>query len=133
MLGYPQSWLEALHLTETHRTRKVAHNTTLVDVADGIGIQYHDTIIVVFRPDGSTELNTGGWFTSTTKARFNHCGFRTFQCDSQWFLTTEKGTFEWNHNAIIVEADGSLRTLGRVGLVPIDSDYRAEKFTRGGK
>lgn len=53
---------------------------------------YHDTPIVSWFSDGSIRLNTGGFFTRTTKARMNSFlprGFSVFQRDTKWYLYSE--------------------------------------------
>lgn len=39
--------------------------------SDGIGIRLHNTDVVVWHPDETVTLNTGGWLTVTTKGRIN--------------------------------------------------------------
>lgn len=52
--------------------RKLANNTYAHRNADGsIAIQLHSTDILTFHPDGRTVVTSGGWQTSTTKARLN--------------------------------------------------------------
>lgn len=63
-----------------HERRKIANNTWLErrpandgieDDDDEIAVRLHDTDVVTYRRDGAISLNTGGWFTVTTKARMN--------------------------------------------------------------
>lgn len=55
-------------------------------------VQYHQTCVVAVYPDGSIELDTGGWKTATTKARMNQAahqfnlGFRVYQHKHEWFV-----------------------------------------------
>ncbi|MDQ3276459.1 MAG: hypothetical protein M3Q39_15900 [Actinomycetota bacterium] len=51
---------------------KVAHNTYLVNLANGIGVLYHDTYIVTYHEDGAVTLDCGGWPTSTTVNRMHN-------------------------------------------------------------
>lgn len=52
--------------------RKMANNTYAERIdEDRIGIRLHDTHVVIYHRDGSVELDTGGWFTVTTKDRIN--------------------------------------------------------------
>lgn len=52
--------------------RKVANNTWAERRPNGdIAIRLHATDVVTYSPDGSITLNTGGWFTVTTKERMN--------------------------------------------------------------
>lgn len=79
-----QSYTEADQLLQgrCHKRRKIANNTWLErrpanyddgieDDDDEIAVRLHDTDIVTFRRDGAISLNTGGWFTVTTKERMN--------------------------------------------------------------
>jgi hypothetical protein len=51
--------------------RKVANNTYAERRWPDIAIRLHDTDVVTLHPDGSITLNTGGWYTVTTKDRLN--------------------------------------------------------------
>lgn len=53
------------------RSRKVANNTYAIRRDHDIALRLHDTDVVTFHPDGSITLNTGGWYTMTTKERMN--------------------------------------------------------------
>lgn len=63
---------------------KLAHNTTIEQVYDrrhtgglpSYAVVLHGTRVVTFNPDGSIDLNTGGWQTPTTRDRMNRCGIR---------------------------------------------------------
>lgn len=69
--------------------RKIGNNTWLERRApDEITVRLHDTDVVVYRSDGAISLNTGGWFTVTTKARINE--FSPFGVSSnrgEWSVT----------------------------------------------
>ena len=50
----------------------ISNNTIRINYEDGRqAIRLHNTDIITTHPDGSTELNSGGWRTHTTKARIN--------------------------------------------------------------
>lgn len=52
--------------------RKIANNTWLERRGDdAIAVRLHQTDVVTYRADGSITLDTGGWFTVTTKERMN--------------------------------------------------------------
>ena len=62
----------------------------------------HRTAIAVY--DHNTQalkLNTGGWHSVTTKSRLNailselKCGFRVFQKDFDWYLSTNNQTVDF--------------------------------------
>ena len=61
---------------KNYNYRKIGNNTYVVKTDDLlkrkiIGIQYHNTVIVGIREDGSYFINNGGWFSATTKQRIN--------------------------------------------------------------
>lgn len=69
-------------------SRKVGNNTYAEILVDGsIGIMLHGTCVVKIHPDNSATLNTGGWYSSTTKDRMNkYSPVRVYQRKGQWYL-----------------------------------------------
>lgn len=56
-------------------SKKLARNTYLIRKEDGeFAVRYHDTEIIVWHKDHTATLNTGGWYTVTTKERINRWG-----------------------------------------------------------
>lgn len=56
------------------------------------GVTYHSTEVVSYLPNGGVRLNTGGWFTNTTKQRmnqYNQRGVYIFQRKGEWFASFE--------------------------------------------
>jgi hypothetical protein len=75
--------------------RKVANNTWLERRGDDIAVRLHATDIVTYRADGAISLNTGGWFTVTTKARM--CEFTPFVVGSnrgEWYVVAQRNFAE---------------------------------------
>jgi len=68
--------------------RKVGNNTYAEILHDGsVGIVLHSTYVVKIHPDNSATLNTGGWYTSTTKDRINkYSPVRVYQKRGEWYL-----------------------------------------------
>lgn len=68
--------------------RKIANNTWLVRLFDGdIGMVYHRTRVVTFHKDGTVTLNTGGWYTYTTKERMNWVdGLSVYSHKGEWYV-----------------------------------------------
>lgn len=66
----------------------------LVDGAGRTQVIFHQTPVVTFNAD-RIQLNTGGWWTSSTKSRMNQAsqefglGFRVFQKQGNWFADFE--------------------------------------------
>lgn len=60
---------------------------------DVLKVQYHDTTVVIASlKTGEVVLDTGGWFTATTKARMNQAarqyslGYEVVQRKKEWFV-----------------------------------------------
>jgi hypothetical protein len=52
-------------------SKTLCHMTTLRKVEAGYAIRYHNTDVVTIHEDNSYTLNSGGWYTPTTKDRIN--------------------------------------------------------------
>ena len=69
-------------------SRKIARNTVLFRLQDGTYcVKYHNTIVVKKTPNGEITLNSGGFYTVTTKARFleyGHVGLT--QKNGVWYM-----------------------------------------------
>ena len=72
----------------------------------------HRTAIAVY--DHNTQalkLNTGGWYSVTTKSRLNAIldqlitGARVFQRDFNWYLSTNNQTVDFWDNMILVNGE----------------------------
>ena len=72
----------------------------------------HRTAIAVY--DHNTQalkLNTGGWYSVTTKSRLNAilqeliAGARVFQRDFNWFLSYNKHTYDFNDGMILCNGE----------------------------
>ena len=70
---------------------KLGNNTWALRRDDGIGVRYHWTIVVTFRPDGAMVLHSGGYRTMTTKDRIDQFlyanrGLRLCQERGEWWI-----------------------------------------------
>ena len=82
-------------------------NTTVNIKEDGkIIVKYYDTTIVVVT-EKKISLNTGGWFTPTTKTRMNQTsrqfklGYLVYVKNGKWFVQTITGeVLEFQGNEI---------------------------------
>ena len=77
----------------THKTEVLTENGVT-------SVKYHDTKVVTFSED-AIMLDTGGWFTPTTKARMNQTsnafclGFQVYQKNYEWFADYNGKTYEF--------------------------------------
>lgn len=105
------SYLDTQLQGRNRNSRKLANNTYAERRDSNIAIRLHQTDILTFKPDGEIVTNTGGWFSSTTKARLNEflpSGYRIYQNKGQW---------NWS--------DGQLFSSGDK-LVPAPGGYKLE-------
>ena len=75
-------------------------------------IVLHRTAIAVYdHKNQALKLNTGGWHSVTTKSRLNailselKCGFRVFQKNFDWYLSTNNQTVDFWDNMILVNGE----------------------------
>ncbi len=81
--------------------------TAISTDADGVmRVSYHSTPVVTVYPNGRIDLDSGGWFTVTTKTRMNQAsnqfglGFKVFQKDFRWFVDVDGHTIDWQEAAV---------------------------------
>jgi hypothetical protein len=82
---HPRDLATATTNLDGRSTRKIANNTYLQlrPAQDSIAVLYHATDVVIYHPDDTIELNSGGWYTVSTKARMNDFTPRSIQISSQ--------------------------------------------------
>ncbi len=94
-------------------------NTIKYGIRDGDFIdqylRYQDTDIIRWCTDGSIVLNTGGWRTVTTKARYNdHLpGIQVYQTKGVWYLSAAGTRVEF-YDGIVINPDGTIIDTGTV-------------------
>ena len=70
----------------SHKTSTYKDNNNVLKVV------YHNTEVVQVKEDRYVILNTGGWYTNTTKRRMNQAslqyklGFNVYQVDFTWYV-----------------------------------------------
>ena len=85
----------------THRTSTFTEDQTTE-------VCYHNTIVVSFNTN-TIKLNTGGWWTNTTKTRMNQTsnqyglGFRVYQKDYQWYIEYNNKIQSFEQNQVEIE------------------------------
>lgn len=88
---------------------KIGTTATTVRTEDGYTIiRYHQTDVVKFNQD-EVILNTGGWWTVTTKARMNQAsnqfdlGFRVYQQNREWFVDYKGDSIPFNDRELVMD------------------------------
>jgi len=75
--------------------RKIGNNTWLERRGADIAVRLHDTDVVTYHDDGSITLDTGGWFTVTTKDRMNCCTpFSIGSKRGEWYVVND---LDWDN------------------------------------
>lgn len=102
---------------QTHTIGKTA--TTVKRGQDGsLRVTYHNTDVVSVTPGGIITLDTGGWFTVTTKTRMNQAasqfGLRYIveQKNFEWFVRLPDENGKWKNKVIPFTGDSVTFTSG---------------------
>jgi len=107
-MGTFNYWDEKLQGRNYNR-RKIGNNTYLTRDGENITMLYHSTKVVVVDPKNNITLNTGGWFTASTKERMNwalaRTGYRIIQHNWVWYLVSGDVRYPY-HDGITMYADG---------------------------
>ena len=83
----------------SHKTNVTMDNNVLM-------VAYHNTPVVKVT-DTEITLNTGGWYTATTKRRMNQAslsyglGFAVYQVNHSWYIDYKGDTIPFEDNIII--------------------------------
>ncbi len=83
------------------------HKTSKVRVDNKLMVVYHSTPVVQITNNRYVKLESGGWYTNTTKTRMNQAsneyglGFRVYQKNFDWFVEVGDNTYEYYDNIII--------------------------------
>lgn len=97
------------------KSRMISNNTVKIWYEDGtIAVRLHHTDVVTFLTDGTIQLNTGGWYTPTTKDRINAAlselsGYRyhlwIYQENSKWYIEEKGGKTSLFYDGITLNKD----------------------------
>ena len=69
------------------------HRTTVARDDDVLMVTYHNTVVVKVTNNRYVTLNTGGWYTNTTKTRMNQASnqyslrYSVYQVDFAWYVS----------------------------------------------
>lgn len=79
---------EAAAILGKKNEKKIGNNTHLVRRGpDAIAVRLHKTDVVTLHASGKYTLTSGGWRSSTTKARINkYAPVRVYQENFGWFI-----------------------------------------------
>lgn len=96
-------------VNEMAQTGKLGKTATRVKKdGDNLIVRYHDTEVVKVTKDKIT-LNTGGWFTNTTKTRMNQAsneydlGYQVYQKKGKWFVDFKGDAIPFEGKTLVLE------------------------------
>ena len=79
------------------------HKTRVSNIMNKTNVIYHNTPVVQF-DNKEIILNTGGWYTATTKRRMNQAslsyrlGFAVYQVNHSWYVDYNGDTIPFEDN-----------------------------------
>ncbi len=97
------------------QTRKIGKTaTTVMATTNGmLTVVYHNTMVVEVAANGDITLDSGGWWTATTKLRMNQAshqfdlGFLVYQKEFKWYVVLKKdGAWDWDNFAFFGGGNG---------------------------
>lgn len=99
-------------MAQQNRIGKTATKITKIESLTGkyVAVKYHDTNVVEF-DDTTIRLNTGGWFTNTTKTRMNQTsnefglGYSVKQVKGSWICTYKGNEYEFNGSTLTLNVN----------------------------
>lgn len=97
-------------MAQSQRCRGVA--TAAIHNDNGVKVIYHQTLVVDYDKASKTiRLDTGGWFTNTTKLRMNQAsnefclGYWVSQVKGKWYVNYKGQKHEFKDDFIILNAE----------------------------
>ena len=110
-----KSYMEAAEFLGKKSERPLSGKSTRLRRLDDyrIGVVYHATPVVIYHRNGQVELNTGGWYSVTTKQRFGeYSPARVYSTNGVWYVFGP--SHDWDaapsseyYDGIKVRADGT--------------------------
>jgi hypothetical protein len=120
------NYQEATEKIKNRESKKLANNTYLHKIAGGLALKLHQTDIIEFYPE-YVVLNTGGWFTHTTKERLNaYSPVFIHQKNSNWYIGGYEDSTSLYYDGIKIDYTGRI-------LSGIKAPEKTEKANRSVK
>lgn len=126
------------NLLGNRQTKKLKHCTYICkgddwEEGDVIFIQHHATPILTVWPDDTVQINNGGWYTSTTKARLNEymsdlgIPYSIHQRKYIWYITGPEGEALFSGKLIFNPEGKAVRLQERVVIPSTDISEKNRK------
>lgn len=98
--SWVDSFADAEDALNGRNSKKIGNNTYLKRRGDKIAVQLHNTDVVTFTQNGEYILDTGGYFSNTTKDRLNRYTpsyIDIYQRDYEWFVDVGEETRDFEN------------------------------------
>ncbi len=134
---YPHTWQGAREYLGAKNDRPLEGRATRLQRREGdrFAVKYQSTDVVIYHPDGSIELNSGGWQTLTTKARITEYAPIALWSDRGiWYVSEKGGGWQDRQTSRRLYVDGLIILPGGglhgPGGLELEDPARAEGFKR---
>lgn len=99
---------DKLFLTMVGKTsKKIAHATTLRREGVQLVVKFHETDILVLAPNGTIQVNSGGWRTPLTKERIHEFGgILIHSVEDIWFVKGKRGALSHYYDGMAFDEKG---------------------------
>lgn len=111
------TYSKCAELVGNRETKKIAGNTYIRRFHNSkgevaYGVEFHHTCILLYSPDGTVKVTSGGYQTATTKSRLNDFGpFQVWQVKGQWRCKVNAVTLPFE-DGYVVDVDGTGTAVG---------------------
>ena len=95
---------------DTVGTHKTTIATDIIDNNKVLMVTYHNTVVVKVTNNRYVTLNTGGWYSDTTKRRMNQASrqyglrFHVYQVDYAWYVSI-KDDIQPYYDGIVIDVE----------------------------
>lgn len=131
-----RAWAEATLVHQTRKVpldrRKIQNNTWLERRPNGdIAVRFHETDVVTYHSDGMVTLDTGGWYSVTTRERIETYAlpFSIQSLNARWMLHTPNPEYVSDWHEIRPDTDLVIFTGDNLTLWKVDGLAHNVRFT----
>lgn len=125
-----KSYKDAVRILGNKDKVKLGNNTELHLMSGAIVVRHFHTSVVTYRPDGSIQLDNGGFLSATTKKRLNlYSPFIVEQQKGQWYCHTAAGVFRFDRGMTILSNGEAMNPNLKVLGISLVQSTEAEEMT----
>lgn len=88
-------------------SKKIAHATIVWKEGEKLTVRFHETDILILAPNGTIQVNSGGWRTPITKGRVREFGSVLIHSyEGIWFVKGKKGALSHYYDGMVFDEKG---------------------------